>query len=56
MENRTSVVIAHRLSTIRNCEWLFVIHKGKVVEQGAYEELSANKDSYFFKLKSGMEM
>ena len=28
MEGRTSIVIAHRLSTIRNCEWLFVIHKG----------------------------
>jgi ATP-binding cassette subfamily B (MDR/TAP) protein 1 len=28
MEGRTSVVIAHRLSTIRNCDVLFVIHKG----------------------------
>eukprot|EP00347_Sterkiella_histriomuscorum_P020418 403337881 len=56
MEGRTSVVIAHRLSTIRNCEWLFVIHNGKVVEQGTYDELSANQDSYFYKLKSGMEM
>ena len=56
MEGRTSIVIAHRLSTIRNCEWLFVIHNGQVAEQGTYEELSANPNSYFFKLKSGMEM
>lgn len=28
MEGRTSIVIAHRLSTIRNCDWLFVLHKG----------------------------
>jgi ABC-type multidrug transport system fused ATPase/permease subunit len=56
MEGRTSIVIAHRLSTIRNCEWLFVIHKGKVVEQGTYDELSANPNSQFYKLKSGMEM
>jgi ATP-binding cassette subfamily B multidrug efflux pump len=56
MEGRTSVVIAHRLSTIRNCEWLFVIHKGKVLEQGTFDELSANKESYFYKLKAGMEM
>jgi len=56
MEGRTSIVIAHRLSTIRNCQLLYVIHEGKIVEQGTYEELSANKDSYFFKLKSGMEM
>ena len=56
MEGRTSVVIAHRLSTIRNCEWLFVIHKGQVIEQGTFEELSADQNSYFYKLKSGMEM
>jgi len=56
MEGRTSIVIAHRLSTIRNCQLLFVIHEGRIVEQGTYDELSANKNSYFFKLKSGMEM
>ena len=56
MEGRTSIVIAHRLSTIRNCELLFVINKGKVVESGTYDELCANKNSYFNKLKSGMEM
>jgi ABC-type multidrug transport system fused ATPase/permease subunit len=56
MEGRTAVVIAHRLSTIRNCEWLFVLHKGKVVEEGTFEGLSNKKDSYFYKLKSGMAM
>jgi len=56
MEGRTSIVIAHRLSTIRNCELLFVINNGQVVEQGSYEELTAQDDSYFNKLKSGMEM
>ena len=56
MEGRTSIVIAHRLSTIRNCEQLFVIHKGRVVEQGTYDDLSANPNSHFYKLKSGMEM
>ncbi|CDW80298.1 abc transporter family protein [Stylonychia lemnae] len=56
MEGRTSIVIAHRLSTIKNCDWILVIHKGKVVEQGTYKELAENKQTYFFKLKSGMEM
>ena len=56
MEGRTSIVIAHRLSTIRNCDWLFVIHEGRVVEQGTYESLAADRQSYFYKLKSGMEM
>lgn len=37
MEGRTSIVIAHRLSTIRNCQLLFVLNKGVIVEQGTYE-------------------
>ena len=56
MEGRTSIVIAHRLSTIRNCQLLFVLNKGKVVEKGTYDELSNDKNSAFYKLKSGMEM
>ena len=56
MEGRTSIVIAHRLSTIRNCDILFVLSNGVVVEQGSYDELSANHESFFYKLKSGMEM
>lgn len=56
MEGRTAVVIAHRLSTIRNCEILFVLKEGRVVETGSYEELSARKNSYFNKLKQAMEM
>jgi ABC-type multidrug transport system fused ATPase/permease subunit len=56
MENRTSIVIAHRLSTIRNCELLFVINNGEVVEFGSYDELIAKPDSFFNKLKSGLEM
>jgi ATP-binding cassette subfamily B protein len=39
MEGRTSIVIAHRLSTIRNCELLFVINNGAVVEVGSYDDL-----------------
>lgn len=56
MEGRTSVVIAHRLSTIQNCDLLFVLHKGRVVEQGTFDSLAADERSYFHKLKSGMEM
>ena len=56
MEGRTSIVIAHRLSTIRNCQQLFVINNGVIVETGTYEQLSSDTESYFSKLKSGMEM
>ena len=56
MEGRTSIVIAHRLSTIRNCDILFVLDNGVVKEKGTFDELSADPNSHFSKLKAGMEM
>ncbi len=35
----TRVVIAHRLSTIRRCDRIIVLDKGKIIEDGTYEEL-----------------
>lgn len=35
----TRVVIAHRLSTIINCNKIFVMDQGKIVERGTYREL-----------------
>ena len=45
-QNRTTVIIAHRLSTVRNADLLYVINKGKIVEQGTHDELMAKKDYY----------
>ncbi|MGN0712219.1 MAG: NHLP bacteriocin export ABC transporter permease/ATPase subunit [Anaerovoracaceae bacterium] len=35
----TRIVIAHRLSTIRQCDRILVLDKGKIVEDGTYDEL-----------------
>jgi len=35
----TRIVIAHRLSTIRQCDRIIMLEKGKIVEDGTYEEL-----------------
>jgi len=35
----TRVVIAHRLSTIVNCNKIIVMERGRIVEQGGYQEL-----------------
>ncbi|MDO4973164.1 MAG: NHLP bacteriocin export ABC transporter permease/ATPase subunit [Eubacteriales bacterium] len=45
----TRIVIAHRLSTIRNCDRILVLDKGKILEDGTYDELIA-KNGYFAEL------
>lgn len=54
MEGRTSVVIAHRMSTIKKCNRIIVLHKGRVVEDGTYEELSNKPNGHFAKLEKGV--
>jgi len=54
MTGRTSIVIAHRLSTVKRCDRIVVLHDGRVVEEGTYQDLSENPNSAFFKLKAGL--
>lgn len=46
MENRTTLVIAHRLSTVRRADRIYVLVRGRVVEQGTHEELLALNAEY----------
>lgn len=36
---RTLIMIAHRLSTVKNCDMLYFMEEGKIVEQGTYDDL-----------------
>ena len=45
-KNKTTVVIAHRLSTILNANKIYVIHNGKILENGDHLTLLKISDTY----------
>ena len=47
LKGRTSFIIAHRLSTIKNCDRIFYVDHGKIVESGAHYELMAKQGEYY---------
>jgi len=49
MKRRTSIAIAHRLSTIIGCDRIFVLDRGKIIEEGNHEEL-INKRGFYYEL------
>ena len=44
---RTILIIAHRISTIRRCDRIYVFSKGRLVEQGGFQELYDRPGSQF---------
>jgi ATP-binding cassette subfamily C protein len=46
----TIIVIAHRLSTIRNADQVIVLDRGRLIQQGGYQQLSRETAGTFSKL------
>ncbi len=45
-KQKTTIIIAHRLSTVKNVDKIYVIEKGKVVEEGNHNYLIENSILY----------
>lgn len=43
----TRLVIAHRLSTIKHCDRIIFLDKGKIAEEGTFEELIARRGLFY---------
>jgi ABC-type multidrug transport system fused ATPase/permease subunit len=43
---KTMIVIAHRLTTVKNCDKIYLIDKGRVIDKGKYSELERRNEKF----------
>lgn len=46
-QNKTIIIIAHRLTTVEECDNIFVLQNGSLVEQGNHNSLLKRKSVYY---------
>jgi ATP-binding cassette, subfamily B, bacterial HlyB/CyaB len=56
VEGRTALIIAHRLSTVRRANRIITIERGRIVEDGAHDELirSGGRYATLYRLQAGI--
>ena len=53
---KTVVIVAHRLSTVKNADNIVVLDRGRIVEQGAHNDLTALRGKYYQLVKNQLEL
>jgi ATP-binding cassette subfamily C protein len=48
LKDKTTIYIAHRLSTIRKADYIYILEKGKIVEEGTHQELLKKEGLYSY--------
>jgi ATP-binding cassette, subfamily B, multidrug efflux pump len=46
MRQRTSLIVSHRVSTVRDADRIFVLDRGRIVEEGRHDDLIASGGLY----------
>jgi ATP-binding cassette subfamily B protein len=55
-QGKTVVIVAHRLSTVQNADNIIVLEKGRVIEEGTHQELTAKQGAYYALVKNQLEL
>ena len=42
-KDTTIILIAHRLNTLKNCDIIFKLEKGSIIDQGSFDKLVNSK-------------
>lgn len=45
-KNKTVIIISHRYSTVRNADRIFVLDKGRIIEEGSHKQLLKKNGKY----------
>ncbi len=53
---RTIILVSHRLSTVADCDQIFVMDGGKIVEHGTHQDLISMRGLYFSMAKHQMKL
>jgi ATP-binding cassette, subfamily B, bacterial PglK len=43
---KTMVVIAHRFTTVKNCDRIYLIDKGRIIDKGRYDALEERNEKF----------
>lgn len=47
MAGKTCLLISHRLNAIKDADYIFVLDRGKIIEEGNHKDLMDNKGKYY---------
>jgi ATP-binding cassette, subfamily B, bacterial PglK len=53
---KTMIVIAHRLTSVKNCDRIYLIDKGRIIDKGKYDELEERNEKFKEMVGGGVDI